>query len=128
VRYLLDTHGLIWWWEEDPKLSGRARSVIADRRHQIFVSVVSAWEIATKVRAEKLPAMRRYVTSYDAEITAAGFNHLNVRQDHGIMGGLLKGEHRDPFDRLLAAQALIEGLTVITRDCAFATFGCEVLW
>lgn len=128
MRYLLDTHGLIWWWKADPKLSQRARSVLTDRGNQVFISAVVAWEIATKVRADRLPGMGQYIDAYDAEIAAAGFLHLAVRTEHGIKGGMLAGDHRDPFDRLLAAQALIEGLIVITRDPQIANFGCEVIW
>ncbi len=128
MRYLLDTHGLIWWWEGSDKLPERVYTLLADPANRIYVSAVTAWEIATKVRADKLPSMSRYMTGYDAEVAASGFLALEVRSDHGLKGGLLNGDHRDPFDRLLAAQALIEGLIVITRDPSFAQFGCEVLW
>jgi PIN domain nuclease of toxin-antitoxin system len=128
MTYLIDSHALIWWWNEDDKLSRAARDAMADRSNALFVSAASAWEIATKVRAGRLPSMARHLASFDANVRADGFGHLVVRQDHGVHGGLLPGEHADPFDRLIAAQALIEGLVVITRDKQISRFGCRTLW
>jgi PIN domain nuclease of toxin-antitoxin system len=128
MRYLLDTHALIWWWDGGAKLPAGARAIVADPENSIFVSAASAWEIATKVRAGRLPAMEPRIARYDESVSEDGFRHLDVRYEHGIRGGLLEGDHRDPFDRLIAAQALIEGLTVITRDRVFAAFGCTVTW
>ncbi len=72
--------------------------------------------------------MELYIANYDDSIKAEGFEHLDVRCEHAVRGGLLEGEHRDPFDRLIAGQALVEGLIVVTRDRQFSAFGCKVLW
>lgn len=72
--------------------------------------------------------MNRRVARYEESVIGDGFAHLDVKPVHGVKGGMLPGDHRDPFDRLIAAQALIEGLIVVTRDPEIAAFGCEVLW
>ena len=128
MRGLIDTHALIWWWNEDSALSAAARAVISESANVLFVSAASAWEIATKFRSGRLPSMARHIGIFDANVREDGFRHLDVRYDHGVRGGQLEGEHRDPFDRLIAAQALVEDLVVITRDRAFSDFGCKVIW
>jgi PIN domain nuclease of toxin-antitoxin system len=126
--YLLDTHTLIWWWLDDPTLSRRARGLLESREGSIFVSPVAGIEIAIKVRLGKLPTMGEALTRFDALVDGNAFLQLAIDHRHAIRAGLLPGAHRDPFDRLIAAQALIENLTVITRDDAFADFGCKVAW
>jgi PIN domain nuclease of toxin-antitoxin system len=126
--FLLDTHALIWWWLADRTLSAAARDVLEARGGTIFVSAVSGIEIAIKVRLGKLPTMTESLTRFDELVAGDSFVHLPVAHHHAIRAGLLEGTHRDPFDRMLAAQALIEDLTVITRDRAFADFGCKVAW
>lgn len=126
--FLLDTHALIWWWLADRNLSAPARGVLESRGGTIFVSAVSGIEIAIKVRLGKLPTIAESLTRFDELVGGDSFVHLPVAHQHAIRAGLLGGTHRDPLDRLLAAQALIEDLTVITRDRAFADFGCKVVW
>lgn len=126
--YLLDTHALIWWWLGDPTLSTRAREIMSSGTGPIHVSAVSGIEIALKVRAGKLPALAELILRFDANVGEEDFRHLDIRHDHAVRAGLMPGEPRDPFDRILAAQALIEGLTVITRDPALAALGCKVIW
>ena len=126
--HLLDTHALIWWWLGDPALSKRAREVIAARTSPIHVSAVSGLEIALKVRAGKLPALAEPVEHFGDHVRDDDFRHLDIRHDHAVRAGLLPASHRDPFDRIIAAQAMIEGLTIITRDQAFEAFGCGTLW
>jgi PIN domain nuclease of toxin-antitoxin system len=128
VRYLLDTHALIWWWLGDPSLSDRAAAAIGDRDNVIFVSPVSAFEIAIKVRRGKLPALSAPLAGFDETVARDAFLSLPVTPLHAREGGLAQGEHRDPFDRLIAGQALVEKLTVITRDREIAGFGCKTLW
>ena len=128
MRCLIDTHALIWWWDKSERLPAPVRDVIADRRNDIFVSAATAWEIATKVRAGRLPSMADHVANFDRDVRADGFQHLDVRYPHGLSGGMLDGDHRDPFDRLIAAQALAEDLIVITRDREIAAFGCRTIW
>jgi PIN domain nuclease of toxin-antitoxin system len=92
----------------------------------IHVSAVSAIEIALKVRAQRLPG--ELIDRFDANVGDQGFHHLDIRHDHAVRAGLMPGEPRDPFDRIIAAQAQIEGMTVVTRDPSLAALGCEVLW
>jgi PIN domain nuclease of toxin-antitoxin system len=128
VQLLLDTHTLIWWWAGDARLPKRVRTLLADPETTTYVSAASALEMAIKVRIGKLPQMEKRVADFDEGVRAEGFYHLYVRDDHGIRAGLLAGEHRDPFDRTIAAQSLIETLPVVTNDRAFAGFGCTVVW
>ena len=124
--YLLDTHALVWWWLGDPKLCPTASAAITDG--DSMVSPISIYEIANKVRLGKLPALTGVLAAYRDVLTTDGFASLTVTMDHAHDAGLLVGRHRDPFDRFIAAQALVEDLTVITRDRAIAAFGCKVLW
>lgn len=128
MAYLLDTHALIWWWLQDPKLSTAAQDAIASRSARVFVSPISALEIALKVRQGRLPGMGEPLRQFEQAVEADGMTHLPLRHDHCRTAGLMESEHRDPFDRLLAAQGLTEGLMVITKDPQFAAFGCETLW
>jgi len=128
LRLLLDTHAILWWWRDDARLAARTRAVIGDRLNDVYVSSVSGLEIATKVRIGKLPIMREPIRRYDELVRDWGFLHLAVDQNHAVHAGLLDGSHRDPFDRLIAAQGLLEGLTIVTRDKEFTIFGCETLW
>jgi PIN domain nuclease of toxin-antitoxin system len=95
---------------------------------ETFVSAASAWELATKVRLGKLPIASRLTHRLPEILAEQGFRALAIGVEHGRLGGLLPGEHRDPFDRILAAQALIEDMTLITADRVFPTFGVKVLW
>ncbi|MGK6318057.1 type II toxin-antitoxin system VapC family toxin [Sphingomonas sp. DT-204] len=128
MSFLLDTHALLWWWLDDEALSTTAEEAMRQRGEPIFVSPVSAVEIAIKVRNGKLPAMRDSLLQFDELVRRDAFTHLPVTYAHACEAGLMPGEHRDPFDRLIAAQGRIERLTVITRDPQFTTFGCETLW
>lgn len=128
MRVLLDTHALLWWWVDDPRLSGRAREVVADRSVQVFVSAASAWEIATKVRLGKLPEAEGAVFRWRDLVAADGFCSLSVRDEHGLRAGTYPAAHRDPFDRILAAQAELDELSLVTMDAAFASFPVRTLW
>ena len=128
MRLLLDTHALLWWWKNAPQLPETARSAMADPANDVFVSAASGWEVATKVRKGQLPEFGASLSAFVDDVLRDGFNHLDVTARHGVHGGSLPGDHKDPFDRLIAAQALIEGMTVITRDREIAAFGCETLW
>src|SRR3954463_5260123 len=128
MRLLLDTHALLWWWKEAPQLGLNAKAAIADRRNEVFVSAASAWEIATKVRKGQLPEFADSLQAFTHDAVRDGFKFLDIAARHGIAGGSLGGAHKDPFDRLIAAQALLEELVVVTRDTQIAAFGCTVLW
>jgi PIN domain nuclease of toxin-antitoxin system len=128
AQFLLDTHALIWWWLADPKLSVAAREAIEGEGSRIVVSAVSIYEIANKQRVGKLPALQAILAELDDAVADSGFEQLPLTSRHAVHAGLLLGDHRDPFDRMIAAQGLVERLTVITRDPEIAGFGCKVLW
>lgn len=128
MRLLLDTHALIWWWMDDPALPLAARAAMEDRGNETFVSAVTALELATKIRKGQLVELREHLSAFRNTVEADGFRLLNIVAEHGVQGGSMPGTHKDPFDYLLAAQAIREGLIVITRDREIAAFGCEVLW
>lgn len=92
------------------------------------MSAVSAFEIALKWRLGKLTMIDDPAVNYSQLMQANGFSSLAINDAHALRAGLLLGDHRDPFDRLIAAQALEENLTVVSRDPAFARYGCKVLW
>lgn len=126
--YLLDTHAALFWWGNSAKLGEAAREVIGESGAPIMFSAASAWEIATKFRLGKLDDIGDPVVRLPALINRHGFTPLAVSFGHGLHAGSLVGEHRDPFDRLIAAQGMMEDLTIITRDPQIATFGCRVIW
>ncbi|KEF42136.1 MAG: twitching motility protein PilT [Cyanobium sp. CACIAM 14] len=125
---LLDTHALLWWLAEPEKLSRRARSAIHDPAADIFVSAASGWELATKSRLGKLPGAEALLRDLPSLLHQQGFRPLPVQLHHGIHAGSYTQPHRDPFDRLLAAQAELEGLQLVSVDPALAAFPCRLLW
>lgn len=128
MKLLLDTHALLWWWTDDPKLSSSSRQAIADEENQVLVSAASAWEIATKHRLGKLPHAAQALERFNELVTADGFEHLPISYLHSLKAGAYSSEHRDPFDRMLAAQADQEKAVLVTLDPVFAGFQCRVLW
>ncbi|WP_126446849.1 type II toxin-antitoxin system VapC family toxin [Sulfuricystis multivorans] len=128
MKFLLDTHALLWWMTDDAQLSVRARETIADERNMILVSAASAWEIATKHRLGKLPIAEVAIPRFNELVEADGFEHLPVTYLHALRAGSFCIEHRDPFDRMLAAQSALEAAPLITRDPVFAAFGVEIVW
>lgn len=125
---LLDTHAWLWWLSDDSRLSRAARAGIADIDDDAFVSAASAWEIATLTRLGKLPEAP-WIASRFGELAASnGFAHLPVNHRHALRAGGFEAPHRDPFDRMLAAQSEVEDLVLVTRDLAFAHFDVQVLW
>ncbi len=128
MRLLLDTHALLWWWLDDAALSDRVRYALDDAANEVFVSAATGWEIAMKVRKGQLVPIRDRVSRFEADVAAEGFHSLPVTMAHGLKAGALPGHHGDPFDRLLAAQALAEDMVLATRDRAIHDFGCEILW
>jgi PIN domain nuclease of toxin-antitoxin system len=125
---LLDTHALLWWLVEPEKLSSLAQGAINDPAATVFVSAVSGWELATKVRLGKLPGAEGLLQDLPSLLQHQGFQPLPVQVHHGVHAGGYTQAHRDPFDRLLAAQAELEGLQLVSLDPALATFPCRLLW
>lgn len=128
MRLLLDTHCLIWWWTDRHLLPPVVDSLIESGAEEVFVSSVNAWEIATKARQGKLPQMLPFLHRYTAAVVDAEFDTLDLNAAHGLRAGSYDIAHRDPFDRMLAAQAEIEGMTLLTRDPAFRMFPCTTMW
>jgi len=128
MRYLLDTHALLWWWTDDPQLSPLARAAIELQTNEICVSAASAWEIATKHRLGKLAGAGEAVRRFNELVAADGFGHLPVSYLHALRAGSYECQHRDPFDRMLAAQTDLDALVLLTCDSAFAAFGTRVAW
>ena len=128
MRALLDTHALLWWLSDDPALTRTARKFIADTRNSLAVSAASAWEIATKVRLGRLPTAADLVSDFTGYVEREGFVLLAISAEHGIRAGLLPGPHKDPFDRMLMAQAQAENIPIISNEAAFATYGIRCIW
>jgi PIN domain nuclease of toxin-antitoxin system len=128
LRALLDTHALLWWLSDDPALPRTARKIIAETKNTILVSAASAWEIAIKVRLGKLPTAANLESDFCGQVEREGFHLLLISAEHGIRGGLLPGPHKDPFDRMLIAQAQAENLPVITNEKVFEAYGVRRLW
>ena len=118
-RSLLDTHVFLWWLSDDPQLGKPAREAIMDERNEVYVSAVSGLEIAIKRAVGKLEAP----DNLDAMVEEMGFLHLPITFFHGEQAGSLPPHHRDPFDRMLVAQAQAEGLTIVTGDVHIPLYG-----
>lgn len=127
MSLLLDTHALLWWFTDDPRLPAKVRDTIADETRPVYVSAVSALEIAVKHRLGKLDGAEA-VSRFDELVAADGFQHLPITHFHCLKAGGYAVPHRDPFDRLLAAQSALEALTLVTRDPALAQFGIQTFW
>mgnify|MGYP001767398529 FL=1 len=128
MRLLLDTHSFLWWVTDDPRLPASARAAIGDEANAIYISAASAWEMATKHRLGKLDGAADAIKRFAELVAADGFEHLPVTYAHALKAGSFRTTHRDPFDRMLAAQSELEGLSLVTRDPAFATLGTRTLW
>jgi PIN domain nuclease of toxin-antitoxin system len=128
VRVLLDTHALLWWLDGDRRLSRRARQTVGDEGNAVLVSAASAWEITTKVRIGKLPGAVEVAADVAGCLARQGFESLDISVLHAQRAGRLPGAHRDPFDRMLIAQAQIEDLPIVTNDEVFDGYGVTRLW
>jgi len=123
VNLLLDTHALLWWFADNATLSVKAQSAISNPSNQVYVSPVTSWEIAIKSSMGKLKAPENLLDM----LRKNRFRELPISLIHGEKAGSLPPYHRDPFDRMLIAQALSEGLTLITRDRVFEQYEVEIL-
>ena len=128
MRLLLDSHAFLWWLDGDPKLTGRARTSIAADPALVAVSAATAWEIATKARIGKLPDAVDVAADVAGCIAREGFQSLAVTVEHGQRAGALPGPLRDPFDRMLIAQAMLENLHLVSIERAFDVYGVARLW
>jgi len=123
-RLLVDTDALLWWLTDDPRLSEKAREALADPANDVLVSTASVWEIAIKRALGKLSAP----DDLPDHIVAQGFSWLPVGAEHAWHVRDLPPHHRDPFDRLLVAQALSERLPIVSADARFGAYGVETRW
>ena len=128
MRILLDTHALLWWLDGDRRLSQRARRLIDSDQTAVLVSAASAWEICTKFRLGKLPGAAAVAADLMGCLDSQGFAPLSITVDHAQRAGSLPGPHRDPFDRVLIAQAQAEDLPLVTIDPVFGLYGVKVIW
>ena len=128
MRLLLDTHALLWWLLGDPALSSVARNAIADPGSEVFVSAASAWEITTKFRIGKLPKAAVIAADVAGIVAQHGFIELPLVIRHGQLAGSLPGIHKDPFDRMLVAQAIITDMAIVSGDEILSAYGVARLW
>jgi PIN domain nuclease of toxin-antitoxin system len=128
MRLLLDTHALLWLAHEPDALSATARDAIIDPDNEVYVSAVSAIEIATKFRKGALEYRTSLATDFSRLVMACGFDLLSITCDHAQRAGNLPGLHKDPWDRLLVAQAQIENLTLVSVDKKIAALGAVTYW
>lgn len=128
MRLLLDTHAVLWWFVGDERLPLRARAAISDSTNEIYVSAASAWEIATKVRIGKLPEAVKLAHDFAGNVAIQGFRELAITVEHGQRAGLLPGAHKDPFDRMLIAQAQSDNLVLVSNEEIFDRYGVVRLW
>lgn len=125
---LLDTHALLWWLDGDTRLSEAARSAIAEPERTVLVSAASAWEITTKHRLGKLPGATAVAENLRDCLAGQGFGELSITLADGERAGRLPGPHRDPFDRMLIAQALARELLLVSNETLFDQYGVARLW
>lgn len=128
MKLLLDTHAAIWWFEDDAQLSRRARAAISSARSRVFVSTATAWECAIKFHAGKLPQAAALIASFRPLLRRAGFDLLDMSLEHILAAGALPPFHGDPFDRVLVAQALAEGMPLVSADKALDPYGVRRVW
>ena len=128
MSLLLDTCTLLWAWSRPEKLGRRLQGVLRNPRNQVWVSAASAWELAIKHRAGKFPHGEHVLAEWNERIAQDGFRELTISFHHALRAGSLPGAHRDPFDRMIAAQGLIETLRVATPDPEIAALGADTIW
>lgn len=128
MRLLLDTHALIWWLAGDEALSRRAREAIGDEANSVAVSAASAMEVATKFRLGKLDQAAMLARDFEAIVAAQDFTKLAISVRHARIAGEINIAHKDPFDRLLIAQAQAENMTLVSNEALFDGFAVQRLW
>lgn len=128
MNLLLDTHALLWWLSDDPRLPPSTRELIGSRDNVVFASAASALEVTTKFRIGRLPEAASWIDDYLEVIERAQFTPLAIQTEHALAAGRFASKHRDPFDRILAAQSRLEALALVTRDPVFAEFPIITKW
>lgn len=128
TNLLLDTHTMLWFFWDDLRLTKDAKALIEDASNRKLISIASCWEIAIKVGLGKLDLGESSRSFLPREIARNNFESLPITLDHATMVEGLAAHHRDPFDRLLIAQAMIEGLSLVSADTVFDQYGVSRLW
>jgi PIN domain nuclease of toxin-antitoxin system len=128
MQLLLDTHALLWWALDSENLSKKARRALNDLNNDVYVSAASAWELATKFRIGKLPDAESFVHSFGDTLQRLGFLELPISVDHAKRAGLMSIEHKDPFDRMLIAQAQAGGFVLVSNEALFDAYNVHRLW
>jgi PIN domain nuclease of toxin-antitoxin system len=126
--YLLDSHVLLWWWFDPDRLSAPVQALIADPETPVLVSAATVWELSLKHHQGKLPELAQAIGDLPGLLKADGFEPLPIGLAHGLRAGAYSQPHRDPFDRMLAAQAELERLVLLTADQQLSSFPCRTLW
>lgn len=128
ISVLLDTHALLWALVEPDKLSPTAMEIMEDPHNTLVVSSASAWEIAIKFQLGRLPEARSVIDGFHHHLRVLRAQELAMNVVHALKAGSFEIEHRDPFDRMLAAQSLVEGLPLLSKDPLLRSFGVTLLW
>ena len=128
MRVLLDTHTFLWWILDAPKLSADSRRILGDGANDVLFSAVSGYELAYKVNQGRLTLPETPHVYVRSRLAASGFGALAIELDHALRAATLPMIHRDPFDRLLVAQAQLEDIPIVTADPAIAQYDVEVIW
>ena len=128
MRILLDTHPMLWWLADDPRLSDVAREILVNGRNQLVWSLASSWEIAIKVGIGRLRLARPLPELFAEIVSGQGVELLPITHDHCTVLGSLPLAHRDPFDRMLLAQARAEGLPILSADAKLSRYDVDVRW
>ena len=126
--YLLDSHALLWWWFDPDRLSTAVRELLGDPVTPVLVSAASIWELSLRHHQGKLPELNGAIADLPGLLQADGFGALPISLAHGLRAGGYSQPHRDPFDRMLAAQAELDRLVLLTADPQLSTFPCQTLW
>lgn len=126
--YLLDSHALLWWWFDPDRLSTAVRELLCTPATPVLVSAASVWELSLKHHQGKLPELSGAIADLPGLLQADGFEGLPISLAHGLRAGSYSQPHRDPFDRMLAAQAELNRLVLLTADPQLSTFPCQILW
>lgn len=128
MRALLDTHAFLWWVLDVPRLSTESRAILTDGENELLFSSASAYELALKARSGKLTLPDPPEVYVPDRLIANGFTRFPIELAHALRAGSLPWIHRDPFDRLLIAQAQIEGIPILTADPAISQYDVETIW
>nr|WP_199297153.1 type II toxin-antitoxin system VapC family toxin [Synechococcus sp. FACHB-909] len=125
---MLDSHALLWWWFDPERLSGAVLDLLVDPTSRILLSAASVWELSLKHHQGKLPELAAALADLPGLLQADGFQALPISLAHGLRAGGYSQPHRDPFDRILAAQAELERLVLLTADPQMSSFPCQTFW